>query len=86
MISKLYSDAKQWQVDESNLMVLHADNMDTALAENDVLLIEFMASWCGNCKRLKPRYAKAADDLIGDGIRLAKVSSSQRLHPQQRPT
>lgn len=60
-------------MDESNVMTLDAKNIEAALAENDVLLIEFMAPWCSNCKRFAPVYAKAADELIGEGIRLAKV-------------
>lgn len=57
-------------------MVLDASNIERAVKEHDVLMLEFFAEWCGNCKRLKPRYARAADELAPEGIRLAKVGSS----------
>lgn len=59
-------------------MVLDASNIEDALKEHEVLMLEFFAGWCGNCKRLKPRYARAADELAAEGIRLAKVCKTRR--------
>lgn len=57
------------------MLVLDESNLEQALAENDVLLLEFFAPWCSNCQRLRPRYARAATALAGEGsaARLAKV-------------
>ncbi|CAB1113340.1 unnamed protein product [Ectocarpus sp. CCAP 1310/34] len=68
------------EVDESSVLVLDQSNIDQALEDADgvgggALLLEFFAPWCGNCNRLRPRYARAADALKKEGspARLAKV-------------
>ncbi|CBJ33643.1 Protein disulfide isomerase [Ectocarpus siliculosus] len=68
------------EVDESSVLVLDESNIDQALEDADgggggALLLEFFAPWCGNCNRLRPRYARAADALKKEGspARLAKI-------------
>ncbi|CAN0448260.1 unnamed protein product, partial [Laminaria digitata] len=58
---------------ETNVLALDSSTIEAALKENDVVMLEFYAPWCGNCQKLKPRYARAADKLVGKGVRLAKV-------------
>ncbi|CAN0296412.1 unnamed protein product, partial [Ectocarpus sp. 8 AP-2014] len=69
------------EVDESSVLVLDESNINQALEDADggddggALLLEFFAPWCGNCNRLRPRYARAADALKKEGslARLAKI-------------
>ncbi|XP_060944685.1 protein disulfide-isomerase A2 [Limanda limanda] len=64
--------------EEKDVMVLHINNFDRALSENQFLLVEFYAPWCGHCKRLEPVYAEAAGKLKGEEskMRLAKVDAA----------
>ncbi|XP_034087429.1 protein disulfide-isomerase A2 [Gymnodraco acuticeps] len=63
--------------EDKDVMILHINNFARALSENQYLLVDFYAPWCGHCKKLEPVYAEAAGKLKEEeeaaGIRLAKV-------------
>ncbi|PWA21288.1 hypothetical protein CCH79_00018433 [Gambusia affinis] len=63
--------------EEKDVLVLHFNNFDRALSENEFLLIEFYAPWCGHCKEFEPIYAEVAEKLKEEeaGMRLAKVDA-----------
>uniref|UniRef100_A0A3P8UU97 protein disulfide-isomerase n=1 Tax=Cynoglossus semilaevis TaxID=244447 RepID=A0A3P8UU97_CYNSE len=63
--------------EEQDVMVLHINNFDRALSENNYVLVEFYAPWCGHCKHLEPVYAEAAGKLKEEksALRLAKVNA-----------
>jgi len=46
-----------------DVFVVTDANIDEVLKENDFVLIEFYAPWCGHCKSLAPEYEKAATAL-----------------------
>lgn len=64
--------------DSSNVLTLTDSTIDDAIKNNEHILIEFYAPWCGHCKRLAPEYEVAADLLKTSGANavIAKVDAT----------
>ena len=52
---------------------ISADTFEETITDNDIVLVDFWADWCGPCKRFGPIYEKASDEY--DGIVFAKLDT-----------
>ena len=61
---------------------INADSFEQTISDNDIVLVDFWADWCGPCKRFAPIYEKASEDN-GD-ITFAKLDTdaNQQLSGQ----
>lgn len=41
---------------------LTSDNLATIIAENEKVFVQFSASWCGNCRIMKPKFKLFASE------------------------
>lgn len=47
------------------LQELETDNLAEIIQGNDVVLVQFSATWCGNCRIMKPKFKKMASENEG---------------------
>lgn len=44
------------------LKELEKDVLQEIVSDNDTVLVQFSASWCGNCRIMKPKFKKLATE------------------------
>lgn len=52
---------------------LNEKNFNNVITNNNVLVLDFHAEWCGPCKTLKPEFAKLAESYRGKNIYFGSV-------------
>ena len=45
------------------LQELSQDNLSEIIANNDTVVVQYSATWCGNCRIMKPKVKKLAGEL-----------------------
>lgn len=41
---------------------LNTDTLQSEVANNDIVIVQYAAGWCGNCRIMKPKFKKFAED------------------------
>jgi len=41
---------------------IEQDNLAEVIASNDTVVVQFSATWCGNCRIMKPKFKKIASE------------------------
>jgi thiol-disulfide isomerase/thioredoxin len=42
---------------------LNKDNLQDLVSEHDTVVVQYSATWCGNCRIMKPKVKKLASEL-----------------------
>lgn len=51
------------------------DTLQSTITDNDIVVIDFWASWCGPCKSFAPIYEKVSDNITD--VVFAKVNTEE---------
>jgi thiol-disulfide isomerase/thioredoxin len=47
------------------LQELDQDNLAEIVSQNDTVVVQYAAGWCGNCRIMKPKFKKLATETPG---------------------
>lgn len=56
-----------------SIIELNKNNFDTTINDNDIVIIDFWASWCKPCNQFAPTYEEASNKI--DGVIFAKINT-----------
>lgn len=62
------------------LQELDQDNLAQIVADNEKVVVQYMASWCGNCRLMKPKFKKLASE--NEQVKFVLVDAEQ--YPESR--
>ena len=60
---------------------LTEDNLQSIVNENDIVVVQYSATWCGNCRIMKPKFKKLASEL-GD-VKFVMVDAEKNPNSRQ---
>ncbi|GEP50750.1 thiol reductase thioredoxin [Flavobacterium noncentrifugens] len=62
------------------LIELTEDTLKDIVASNEKVVVQYSASWCGNCRIMKPKFKKLASENEGTAF----VIVDAELYPESR--
>ena len=60
---------------------LNQDNLSELIVENEKVVVQYSATWCGNCRIMKPKFKKLASEL-GD-VKFVMVDAEKNPNSRQ---
>ena len=57
------------------IVELDKDNLSEVIANNDNVVVQYSASWCGNCRIMKPKFKKEAS--LNEDIKFVMVDAEK---------
>jgi thioredoxin 1 len=58
------------------LIALTEENFEKIIADNEIVIIDFWAEWCGPCKQYGPIYERVSEKI--PGVTFAKVNTDEQ--------
>ena len=58
-----------------SVIELSQSNFDETISNNDIVIIDFWAPWCGPCIQFAPTFKEASEKI--DGVTFAKVNTEE---------
>lgn len=62
------------------LIELEQDNLESVIAENGTVMVQFSAGWCGNCRLMKPKFKRMSTE--NEGVTFVLVDAEK--YPNSR--
>ncbi len=62
------------------MIELTSDNLEQLVAENETVIVQYSAGWCGNCRLMKPKFKR----LSGEHANATFVIADAEKFPASR--
>ncbi|MDN3593544.1 thioredoxin family protein [Zunongwangia endophytica] len=62
------------------MKTLDQDNLSEIVSNNDTVVVQYMAGWCGNCRLMKPKFKK----LSGENENAEFILVDAEKYPESR--